>query len=62
MIGPMGLIETSNHLLDRLLKHQGKCGSLEEIDGQIRCTKCGIAVKKDEVPKLEGKGFVIEYY
>jgi hypothetical protein len=32
------------------------------VEGKgVRCTKCGIKVTKEDVPTLEGKGFIIEY-
>lgn len=56
-------IAQAQYLLKRLEAHQGKCGSLEETEGGITCTKCGLKMSKGtEVPKLEGKGFTIEYH
>jgi hypothetical protein len=48
--------------LGKFEEHQRVCGELEEVEGKgVRCTKCGIKVTREDVPTLEGKGFIIEY-
>jgi hypothetical protein len=50
------------YLLGKFEEHQRVCGELEEVEGKgVRCTKCGIMVTREDVPTLQGKGFIIEY-
>ena len=64
MMNMFAMIQQNEYLLDKLMKHQEACGTLEQPEGQgiIRCTRCGLKIRREEVAILEGKGFEIEYH